>query len=48
MLVEAPPGDQEIRLVFELPFENAAGRVVTALALVLLCGLVIPKLDALY
>ncbi|HWQ52324.1 MAG TPA: hypothetical protein VN442_01480 [Bryobacteraceae bacterium] len=39
MLVETPPGEHEIRLVFELPFENAAGRalsVLSALAVLLL------------
>jgi hypothetical protein len=30
MLIEAPPGTQEMRAVFELPLENAAGRVTTA------------------
>ena len=38
MLIEAPPGDQPIRMVFELPFENAAGRVLSLLALAVFCG----------
>jgi hypothetical protein len=29
MLIEVPPGTQDIRLIFELPAENAAGRAVT-------------------
>lgn len=33
MLIEAPPGARDLRLAFELPLENAAGRVLTALAL---------------
>ncbi|MBI4873972.1 MAG: hypothetical protein HY822_04985 [Acidobacteria bacterium] len=30
MLIDAPPGQHEIRLVFETPFENQAGRFLTA------------------
>src|SRR5204863_3702505 len=33
MRIDVPPGAEEIRLVFELPFENAIGRVLTAIAL---------------
>lgn len=39
MLVETPPGEHEIRLVFELPLENIAGRalfVLSVLALLLM------------
>ena len=40
MLIDAPPGDNEIRLAFGLPFENAAGRVLTALTMAVLAALV--------
>jgi hypothetical protein len=33
MLIDAPPGEQDIRLVFETPLENAIGRAVTMAAL---------------
>jgi hypothetical protein len=32
LLIDAPPGDHDIRMVFELPAENVAGRVVFAAA----------------
>jgi hypothetical protein len=32
MLIDAPPGEQEIRMQFELPLENLIGRVLTVLA----------------
>lgn len=32
MLVHAPPGEQEIRLVYELPLENKVGRMLTFVA----------------
>jgi hypothetical protein len=35
MLIDAPPGEQDVRLAFALPFENAAGRAVTVLSLLL-------------
>jgi hypothetical protein len=35
MLVDAPPGEQDVRLVFELPWEAIAGRVISALAALL-------------
>jgi hypothetical protein len=38
MLIEAPPGDHDIRVVFELPLENAIGRVVTGASVLVLCG----------
>jgi hypothetical protein len=31
MLIDAPPGDHDLRLVFETPLENWVGRVLTAL-----------------
>ncbi|MGH9631515.1 MAG: hypothetical protein ACRD7E_24685, partial [Bryobacteraceae bacterium] len=39
LLIDAPPGDHQIRLVFGLPFENFVGRIVSAGAagFVLLC-----------
>jgi hypothetical protein len=40
MLVEAPPGTHDLRLVFGLPLENAVGRVVTALGVAALVWLV--------
>ncbi|MGP8243409.1 MAG: hypothetical protein ACLQVN_02700 [Bryobacteraceae bacterium] len=36
MLVDVPPGDREVRLAFELPLENLAGRGLTAVSLALL------------
>jgi hypothetical protein len=30
MLIDAPPGAHDVRVVFELPLENAVGRVMTA------------------
>jgi hypothetical protein len=39
MLIDAPAGEREIRLVFELPFENAAGRVVTGLSVLAVLAL---------
>ncbi len=32
MLIDAPPGEQDLRLVFELPLENLVGRILTALS----------------
>lgn len=40
MLVEAPPGEQELRLVFETPLENRVGRVVSVVCGVLALVLV--------
>jgi hypothetical protein len=36
MEIAAPPGEQEIRLVFELPLENLIGRVIAVLSAVVL------------
>jgi len=39
MRVDAPAGEQEVTLVFELPWENVAGRRVSAVSvLVILWG----------
>jgi hypothetical protein len=35
MRVYATPGDQEVRMVFELPFENRIGRILTALSILI-------------
>lgn len=34
-VIDTPPGEQDIRFVFEMPFENRIGWVVTSLSLVL-------------
>ena len=39
MVVDAPPGEREIRLQFVTPFENQAGRALTAITLLLITGL---------
>jgi hypothetical protein len=41
MVVDAPAGDQEIRLVFATPLENRVGRMVTLATLLALAGLVV-------
>lgn len=41
MLVEAPPGTHDLRLVFELPLENVLGRVLSGLSLVAVLALVL-------
>ena len=41
MAVDAPPGDQEIRLAFVTPLENRAGRVVTLATLLALLSLAV-------
>ena len=41
LLVAAPPGDQDILLSFTLPRENAIGRLVTALTLLILVYLLL-------
>jgi hypothetical protein len=33
MLIEAPPGEHDIRVVFELPLENVVGRTLTGVSL---------------
>jgi hypothetical protein len=40
MLIDAPAGEQDIRVVFELPLENAVGRLLT-LASVLIIGVLL-------
>src|ERR1017187_4635781 len=39
MVVDAPPGDGEVRLEFVTPLENQVGRIVTLLTLLILVGL---------
>jgi uncharacterized membrane protein YfhO len=41
MVVDAPPGDQEIRLAFVTPLENRIGRLVTLTTFLALAGLVV-------
>jgi hypothetical protein len=43
MLVEAPAGNHEVRMVFELPFENKVGRVVTVMSILIAAFLVSKK-----
>jgi hypothetical protein len=40
MVIDVPPGDHDIRLVFPTPFSNKVGRAVTALSIVALVCLV--------
>jgi hypothetical protein len=40
MVVDAPPGDGQIRLQFVTPLENQVGRMVTLLTLLILVGLI--------
>ncbi len=40
MVVDAPPGEQEVRLEFVTPLENQVGRIVTLLTLLMLVGLI--------
>jgi uncharacterized membrane protein YfhO len=39
MVVEAPPGEHQIRLAFAMPFENRIGWMLTAISLLLLAAL---------
>lgn len=39
LLIDTPPGERDIRLVFELPLENAVGRVITGCAVILIGGI---------
>jgi hypothetical protein len=39
MAIAAPPGDQEIEIAFVTPLENRVGRVVTAIAILLILAL---------
>ena len=43
MRVDAPPGEQEVLMVFELPWENVVGRGVSALSALLVLGLAVSK-----
>jgi hypothetical protein len=40
MVVDAPPGQREVRLEFVTPFENQLGRIATLLTLLVLLGLI--------
>jgi hypothetical protein len=40
ILIEAPPGDHEIRLEFPTPFSHQVGRAVTVLSLIVAVGLI--------
>ncbi len=40
MAIDAPPGDQDVSVVFITPLENQVGRVVTVITLLALIGLV--------
>ncbi len=41
--IDAPPGEHDIALVFELPFENLMGRIVTGASLAVLVALIRKK-----
>ncbi len=41
IVIDAPPGDQEIALAFVTPFENQFGRVLTALTLAIIIALIV-------
>jgi hypothetical protein len=41
MVVDAPPGDREIRLAFVMPLENRVGRLATLVTFLALFGLVV-------
>jgi uncharacterized membrane protein YfhO len=41
MVVDAPPGDREIRLAFVTPLENRVGRILTLATFLALLGLVV-------
>jgi hypothetical protein len=43
MVVDAPPGDDEIRLVFVTPLENRVGWALTAISVLLLVWLLIRR-----
>jgi uncharacterized membrane protein YfhO len=40
ILIEAPPGDHDIRLEFPTPFSNQVGRAVTLFTLIVAAGLI--------
>jgi len=39
MLIDAPPGEHSLRVVFETPLENTVGRVVTLASLLVVAWL---------
>lgn len=41
ILIDAPPGDHDIRLVFELPLENYIGRILSGISGIVLIGLLV-------
>jgi len=41
--VDAPPGDDAIRLVFAMPFENRVGWTLTAISLAVLAWLLLRR-----
>jgi hypothetical protein len=43
MVVDAPPGDREIRLVFAMPLENRVGWVLTGISFAVLAGLFLQR-----
>ena len=43
MVVDAPPGDREIRLVFPMPLENRVGWMLTGISLALLAWLLLQR-----
>jgi hypothetical protein len=43
MVVDAPPGDREIRLVFAMPLENRVGWALTGISLAALAGLFLER-----
>ncbi len=43
MLIDAPPGEHDIRMVFELPLENFLGRILTGLSIAALALLAVRR-----
>jgi hypothetical protein len=43
MLIDSPPGDHDLRLVFETPVENWLGRGVTLLTLGVIVWLLVAR-----
>jgi hypothetical protein len=41
MVVDAPPGEREVRLAFVTPLENRLGRALTVITLILLTLLIL-------
>jgi hypothetical protein len=46
MVVEAPPGEDQIRLAFEMPVENRVGWVLAGISLLLLAALAAQSIRA--